>query len=55
MDNDPYHNVTSPEDKVPKMNMKKCDMIAWLDKHGIARPWSLQNKKRQVLRRAAYS
>ena len=36
MDNAPYHNVTSPEDKVPKMNMKKCDMIAWLDKHGIA-------------------
>ena len=35
MDNASYHNVTNPEDKVPKMHMKKCDMIAWLDKHGI--------------------
>ena len=35
MDNASYHNVTSPENKVPKKSMKKCNIIAWLDKHGI--------------------
>ena len=35
MDNASYHNVISPEDKVPKMSMKKDTIIAWLLKHGI--------------------
>ena len=35
MDNAAYHNVISPEDKVPTMAMRKDGMIAWLDKHDI--------------------
>ena len=35
MDNASYHNVISPEDKVPTMSMNKGPMTAWLDKHGI--------------------
>ena len=35
MDNASYHNVISPEDKVPKMSMKKDIIIAWLLKQGI--------------------
>lgn len=47
MDNAPYHNVTNPEDKVPKMYMKKADIIAWLDKHDIDH--SICKTKKQLL------